>query len=140
MEEVLGVYKRPYNPAFPAICMDETPGQLIKETRAPFRVSPGRPARYDYEYERCGVYNVFMATESLAGKRLTKVTKRKTKLDWACFIKEIARRYEGAEKITLVMDNVNTHKCGSLYEAFAPKEARRLRDRFEFVYTPKHGS
>ena len=140
MEEVLDVYKRPYSPGFPVICMDETPRQLIKDTRTPSRVTPGHPERYDYEYERCGVYNVFMATEPLAGKRLTKVTERKTKVDWACFIREIAEQYEDAEKITLVMDNLNTHKTGSLYEAFLPQEARRVRDRFEFVYTPKHGS
>ena len=140
MEEVLDVYKRPYNKGFPVICMDETPRQLIKETRAPTRVAPGRAERHDYEYERCGVYNVFMATEPLAGKRLTKVSERKTKVDWAEFIWEIAERYQDAEKITLVMDNLNTHKAGSLYEAFCPEEAKRIRDRFEFVYTPKHGS
>ena len=140
MEEVLDVYKRPYNQGFPVICMDETPGQLIKETRAPSRVAPGRPERHDYEYERCGVYNVFMAGEPLAGKRLTKVTQRRTKLDWACFVKEITEHYKDAEKITLVMDNLNTHKAGSLYETFSPEEAKRIRDRLEFVYTPKHGS
>lgn len=96
--------------------------------------------RHDYEYERCGVCNVFMANEPLAGKRLVKVTEHKTKPDWAYFIREIAERYKHAEKITLVMDNLNTHKPGSLYEAFAPEEAKRIWDRFEFVYTPKHGS
>jgi len=140
MEEVLEVYKRPYRKGFPVICMDETPGQLIEETRAPTPPAAGRPERYDYEYARCGTYNIFMATEPLAGKRLSKVTERKTKLDWASFVRNIADRYANAEKITLVMDNLNTHKIGSLYEAFSPQEARRLRDRFEFVYTPKHGS
>jgi len=140
MEEVLDVYKRPYNSDFPVICMDETPGQLIKDTRTPTRCGPGRAERYDYEYERCGVYNVFMANEPLGGKRLAKVTERKTKLDWACFIKEVEQHYEHAQKITLVMDNLNTHKIGSLYEAFTPQEARRIRDRFEFIFTPKHGS
>ena len=140
MEEVLDVYKRPYNPGFPVICMDETPRQLIKETRTPIIGAAGRPERHDYEYERCGVCNVFMATEPLAGKRLTKVTERRTKCDWAFFIREIAKHYEDAEKITLVMDNLNTHKAGSLYEAFCPAEAKRVRARFEFVYTPKHGS
>lgn len=140
MEEVLDVYKRPFKPAFPVICMDETPRQLIRETRARIRAAPGCLERYDYEYERCGVYNVFMATEPLAGKRMTKVTERKTKHEWARFIQEIAEAYPDAEKITLVMDNLNTHKPGSLYEAFTPQEARGILDRFDFVYTPKHGS
>jgi len=140
MENVLDVYKRPYNPDFPVVCMDETPKQLIKETRMPIPRVPGRAERHDYEYERCGVCNIFMASEPLAGKRQTKVTERKTKSDWAQFIKEIAEYYESAEKITLVMDNLNTHKAGSLYEAFSPQEAKRIWDRFEFVYTPKHGS
>jgi len=140
MENVLDVYKRPYNPAFPVVCMDETPKQLIRETRTPISVAPGRAQRHDYEYERCGVCNIFMANEPLAGRRLVKVTERKTKPDWAQFIKEVAQHYESAEKITLVMDNLNTHKGGSLYEAFPPKEAKRIWERFELVYTPKHGS
>ena len=140
MEEVLDVYKRPYNEDFPVICMDETPRQLIKETRMPIAADRGRSERHDYEYERCGVYNVFMANEPLTGKRLTKVTERKTKLDWAQFIKEIWQYYHHAKKITLVMDNLNTHKAASLYEAFEPEEAKRIRDHFEFIYTPKHGS
>lgn len=140
MEKVLDVYKRPYNAHFPVVCMDETPRQLIKETRAPITGAPARPERHDYEYERCGVCNIFMANEPLAGKRLVRVTQRKTKTDWAHFIKEIAEQYEHAEKITLVMDNLNTHKAGSLYEAFPPEEAMGIWDRFEFVYTPTHGS
>jgi transposase len=140
MENVLDVYKRPYNAVFPVVCMDETPRQLIKETRTPISGAAGRMERHDYEYERCGVCNVFMANEPLAGKRLVKVTERKTKSDWACFIKEITEHYKQAKKITLVMDNLNTHKPGSLYEAYAPAEAKRIWDRFEFVYTPKHGS
>jgi len=120
--------------------MDESPKQLIKETRAPVAAAPGRPERYDYEHERCGVCNIFMANEPLAGKRFVKVRERKTKSDWAEFIKEIAEHYQDAERITLVMDNLSTHKAGSLYEAFAPEEAKEIRDRFEFVYTPKHGS
>jgi hypothetical protein len=140
MENVLDVYKRPHNPDFPVVCMDETPKQLIKQTRTPIPGAPGRPERNDYEYERCGVCNIFMANEPLVGTRLTKVTERRTKSDWAQFIKEIANYYESAEKITLVMDNLNTHKAGSLYEAFSPQEAKRIWDRFEFVYTPKHGS
>lgn len=140
MEKVLDVYKRLYNAHFPVVCMDETPRQLIKETRAPITGAPARPERHDYEYERCGVCNIFMANEPLAGKRLVRVTQRKTKTDWAHFIKEIAEQYEHAEKITLVMDNLNTHKAGSLYEAFPPEEAKGIRDRFEFVYTPTRGS
>jgi len=140
MENVLDVYKRPYNADFPVVCMDETPRQLIKETRTPTLCAAGRMERHDYEYERCGVCNVFMANEPLAGKRFVKVTEHKTKSDWACFIKEIAQHYKHAKKITLVMDNLNTHKPGSLYVAYAPEEAKRIWDRFEFVYTPKHGS
>jgi hypothetical protein len=120
--------------------MDESPRQLIDEVKTPIAGAPGRPARYDYEYKRRGVCNVFMANEPLAGKRVVNVTERKTKRDWAFFIAEIAERYRAAEKITLVMDNLNTHKSGSLYESFAPEQAKKLWDRFEFVYTPKHGS
>lgn len=140
MEKVLDVYKRPYDPRHPLICMDETPRQLIRETRLPLALAPGKPARYDYEYERCGVCNVFLAVEPLAGQRLLQVTERKTKSDWAHFLKTLAGRYSDAEKITLVMDNLNTHEPGSLYETFAPAQAKALWDRFEFVYTPKHGS
>jgi hypothetical protein len=140
MEDVLDVYTRSYDPEFPVVCMDETPRQLIKEKRMPIRITKGHLERYDYEYERCGVYTVFMASEPLAGKRLTKVTERRTKSDWAEFIREMADHYQQAKKITLVMDNLNTHSAGSLYETFPPEEAKRIRDRFEFVYTPKHGS
>ena len=112
MERVLDVYRRPYRRAFPVICMDETPRQLIRETRVPIPPRPGQCERYDYEYQRCGVCNVFMATEPLAGKRMTKVTERKTKVDWAHFLGDIAERYSRAKKITLVMDNLNTlPKC-----------------------------
>lgn len=140
MERVLEVYRRPYNAAIPVVCMDETPRQLIRETRTPLPTRPGQPARHDYEYERCGVANVFMATEPLAGKRMTKVTERKRKVDWAQFVDDIARHYPDAEKITLVMDNLSTHAPGAFYEAFAPAQAQALWDRFELVYTPKHGS
>ena len=140
MERVLDVYRRPYNAKRPVVCMDETPKQLIKETRMPFGPAPGRLERYDYEYERCGVCNVFMACEPLGGKRLTKVTERKTKKDWAVFLEEIAHEYNDAKKIILVMDNLNTHKPGALYEVFDPEKAKRIWDRFEFIYTPKHGS
>jgi hypothetical protein len=140
MEKVLEVYKRPYNKRFPVVCMDESPKQLIRETRLPVPMSPGMPARYDYEYERCGVCNIFMAGEPLAGKRMVRVTERRTKRDWARFVKEIAEQYPQAERITLVMDNLSTHKPGSLYDSFSPEEAKRLWDRFDFVFTPKHGS
>jgi len=140
VENVLDVSKRPYSQGFPVVCMDESPKQLIRETRMPITPKPGRVARYDYEYERCGVCNIFMASEPLAGKRLVEVTQRRTKSDWARFIKEIAENYKDAKRITLVMDNLSTHKAGSLYEVFPPEEAKRIRDRFEFVYTPKHGS
>lgn len=124
----------------PVVCMDETPRQLIRETRTPIPARPGQLERHDYEYERCGVCNVFMASEPLAGKRMTKVTERKTKVDWAQFLQDIAEHYPSAQKITLVMDNLNTHSPGALYEAFPPDKAKALWDRFEFVYTPKHGS
>jgi hypothetical protein len=140
MENVLDVYKRPYNPMYPVVGMDESPVQLIKETRQSLSAKPGQCARDDYEYERCGVCNIFMAGEPLAGRRLVKVTERKTKKDWAYFIEEIAETYKDATKITLVMDNFKTHKPGSLYEVFPPEKAKALWDRFEFVYTPKHGS
>jgi hypothetical protein len=140
MEKVLEVYKRPYDRRFPVVCMDESPKQLIRETRLPVPMSPGMPARYDYEYERCGVCNIFMAGEPLAGKRMVRVTERRTKRDWARFVKEIAEQYPQAERMTLVMDNLSTHKPGSLYESFSPEEAKRLWDRFDLVFTPKHGS
>ena len=140
MEKVLDVYKRPYDERFPVVCMDESPRQLVDEMRRPIPHAPRRPSRYDYEYMRHGVCTVFMANEPLAGRRLVKVTERRTKRDWAQFIADIEQDYPDAEKITLVMDNLNTHKPGSLYETFSPDRAKRLWDRFEFVYTPKHGS
>ena len=140
MEMVLDVYKRPFDPLHPIICMDESPKQLISETRKPIPAAPGRSAKYDYEYKRCGVSNIFLACEPLAGKRMIKITDRRTALDWASFIEEIAAQYEQAEKITLVMDNLNTHNAGSFYEKFPPEKAKSLWDRFEFVHTPKHGS
>ena len=140
MERVLDVYKRVLDSRYPVVCMDESPKQLIAETKVPIPATPGQPARHDYEYRRCGVCNIFMACEPLAGKRMVKITERKTKKDWAFFLEDIANQYEEAEKITLVMDNLNTHAPGSLYEAFSPDQARSLWDRFNFVYTPKHGS
>lgn len=141
MENVLDVYKRPFSKDYPVICMDESPKQLIKETRLPIKMKKGMEKRIDYEYIRCGVCNIFMVNEPLKGKRTVKITERKTKKDWALFIKEISdEHYKDAKKITLVMDNLNTHKPSSLYEAFEAKEAKRIWDRFEFIYTPKHGS
>jgi hypothetical protein len=140
MEMVLDVYKRPFDPRRPVVCMDESPKQLIAETKSCIPASPGRAARYDYEYRRYGVCNIFLASEPLAGKRIVRVTERKTKRDWARFLEEIAGQYERAERITLVMDNLNTHEPGSLYETFPPDKAKGLWDRFQFVYTPKHGS
>jgi hypothetical protein len=140
MEKVMDIYSRPNDSKNPVVCMDETLRQLIRETREPVAAAPGRPECHDYEYERCGVCNVFMASERLAGRRLSKVTERRTKLDWTVFVQEIAASYPDAERITLVMDNLNTHPPGSLYEAFTPEKAKALWDRFEFVYTPKHGS
>jgi hypothetical protein len=120
--------------------MDESPRQLIDEVKLPVAASPGQSARYDYEYKRCGTCNIFMANEPLLGTRMVEVTDRKTKVDWALFVEKIATLYDRAEKIILVMDNLNTHGPGSLYEAFSPEKAKALWDRFEFVFTPKHGS
>ena len=137
---VLDVYKHPLDPLYPVVCMDESPKQLIAETRIPIPATPGHPIMQDYEYRRCGVCNIFIACEPLAGKRMVKITERRTKKDWACFLEGIADQYKGAEKITLVMDNLNTHVPGSFYETFQPDKAKAIWDRFEFVYTPKHGS
>ena len=140
MEMLLDVYKRPYNPLYPIICMDESPRQLIAETRIPISASPGKLSRYDYEYRRCGTCNIFLACEPLAGKRMVKITERRTKKDWAYFLENIAEENRDAVKITLVMDNLNTHNPGSLYETFTPEKAKAIWNRFDFVYTPKHGS
>lgn len=141
MEKVLEVYKRPYDARYPVVCMDECPKQLIDQERLPIPAQPGREKRVDFEYIRKGVVNLFMANEPLKGKRITEVTEFKKKKDWALFIKRIADiEYASASKITLVMDNYSTHSAAALYETFNPEEAKRLCDRFEFVYTPKHGS
>jgi len=141
MENVLEVYHRPYDPLRPVVCMDETSKQLVKETRIPQSVAPGRAARVDYEYERNGTANVFLFCEPLAGWRHVSVTDRRTKPDWAEQIKELLDVYHPqVERVTLVMDNLNTHSLASLYEAFDPAEARRLIHRLEVVFTPKHGS
>lgn len=141
MERVLDVYKRPYDPENPVVCMDESPKQLIEEGHTSIKMRPGQEARIDYEYIRHGVVNIFMANEPLRGKRFIEITEFKTKKDWALFVKRIAdEEYLDAKKITLVMDNFKTHAASAFYETFEPKEAKRIWDRFEFIYTPKHGS
>lgn len=141
MEAVLDVYKRPYNVDYPVVCMDESPKQLIEELRPGLKIKPGQDTRIDYEYVRHGVVNIFMANEPLKGKRMVEVTEFKTKKEWATFIKWIAdKQYPKAKRITLIMDNFKTHAASAFYETFEPSEAKRLWDRFEFVYTPKHGS
>ncbi len=141
MECVLDVYKRPYNEENPLVCMDESPKQLIEETRPSIEMTQGQEKRVDYEYIRQGVVNIFMANEPLKGKRIVEITERKTKKDWALFIKKISdEMYPNAKKITLVMDNFKTHAASALYETFEPQQAKRIWDRFEFIYTPKHGS
>lgn len=141
MEDVLTVYKRSYNPNEPVVCMDEISKQLTKETRKVIAAKPGRPIRYDYEYERNGVKSLFMFYEPLKGKRYLSVTDRRTKLDWAMQVRDLLEvRYPEADKVVLVMDNLNTHTGASFYEAFPPGVARSLLDRLEFHYTPKHGS
>ena len=141
MENVLETYKRPYNPKNPVVCMDETSKQLVAETRAPQAGGPGKPARYDYEYERSGTANVFMFTEPLVNWRKVKVTEQRRAVDWAHQMRQIIEtRYAEAELVTFVMDNLNTHTPASFYQAFEPAEARRLAEKIEIVYTPKHGS
>jgi hypothetical protein len=141
MEDVLEVYHRPFDAQRPVVCVDEASKQLIQETRVPIPAAPGRPETTDYEYERNGTANLFMMFEPLAGKRHVKVTERRTALDYAHVIRELVDvHYATAEKIVLVQDNLNTHKPASLYEAFAPEEARRILDKLEIHYTPKHGS
>ena len=120
--------------------LDETPRQLLGQLRRPIAAAAGRPAWEDYEYRRLGSCYVFLATEPLAGTRMTKVTARRTRTDWAHFIRELAERYPKAKRITLVMDNLNTHRASALYHAFETAQAKALLERFEFVYTPKHGS
>jgi hypothetical protein len=141
MEDVLDIYHRPYSPKNPLICLDESSKQQVIETRQPLRAEPGKPARYDYEYERNGVSNLFMLFAPLVGWRHVKVTDRRTKVDWAQCIKDLLTvHFPAADHLTIVMDNLNTHQPASLYEAFKPEEAKSLLDRGEFHYTPKHGS
>ena len=141
MEETLDIYKRPYDQKYPVVCLDESSKQLIKEIREPLPARPGHMTKYDTEYERNGTVSIFMSFEPLQGMRHTKITERRTKVDWALYIKDLVdNQYAGAEKIIFVMDNLNIHHKSSLYEAFEPDEAKRIADRFEIHYTPKHGS
>ena len=141
MEDVLAVYTRPHDPDRPLVCLDETSKQLIAETREPIPMKPGRPARCDYEYKRNGTANLFMMFAPLEGWRHVKVTDRHTAVDYAHVLKELADiHFADARTIALVQDNLNIHSKASLYEAFSATEARRLVERFEWHYTPKHGS
>jgi len=141
MEDVLEVYQRPYDALHPTVCMDELSKQLVGEVAQPLPLEAGQPVRYDYEYVRQGVNNLFMFFEPLVGRRFIQVTEHRTKVDWAYAVRELVDvHYPEAETITLVMDNLNTHSLGALYEAFEPAEAKRIADRLEIHYTPKHGS
>jgi hypothetical protein len=141
MEDVLAVYHRPYDPKRPVVCLDETSKQLVAEVRTPLPARRGQVQRYDCEYARNGTANVFIAVEPLAGWRGAQVTERRRRRDWAAFVRDLVDgRYAAAEKVVLVMDQLNTHSPASLYEAFDPAEAKRLADRIEIHHTPKHGS
>jgi transposase len=141
MEDTLEVYQRPYNPRFPQVCMDEGSKQVLKEVREPIPMKPGQPKREDNEYKRDGVFNIFVACEPLTGKYLFDVTSSRKKADWAYFMRDLIDvHYKDAEKIILVMDNLNTHGPGSFYKVFPPEEAKRLADKLEIHYTPTHGS
>lgn len=141
MEDVLEVYHRPYDERHPLVCLDEGCKQLLAETRERLPMEPGKPECYDYEYEREGVCSIFLACEPVTGRRFLRVSPQRTKVDWAHFVKDLIDvQYPQAEKIVLVMDNLNTHTSASFYEAFAPEEAWRLAQKLEIHYTPTHGS
>lgn len=141
MEDVLEVYKLPYNPGRPVLCMDEMPKQLLAQTQQPLPCQVGQPAREDYEYQRQGVADLFIVFEPLRGKRFVEVTEKRRRLEWAKVMQQVADTwYPHAEKIVVVLDNLNTHTPAAFYETFAPTEARWLVERFEFHFTPKHGS
>ena len=141
MEDILDVYQRPYNPLYPVVCLDETSQQLIEETRVPIAVKPGEPKKVDYEYRRNGVVDLFMIFEPLAGQRHVMITDSRKRTDFANCIEMIEDEYyPNCEKIVLVMDNLNTHSIASLYTAFPPEKARRLAEKLEIHYTPKHAS
>jgi hypothetical protein len=141
MEDVLDVYQRPYDEKRPVVGLDEKPVQLLGEVSEPLPCRPGDAAKADYEYERNGTGNIFVAFEPLGGWRTLQVTRRRTKVDFAHFVRDLVDgRYKEAEKLVLIMDNLNTHSPASLYDAFPPEEARRIADKLEVHYTPKHGS
>jgi DDE superfamily endonuclease len=141
MEDVLDIYQRPYDPTQPVVCLDETSRQVLAEVRDPLPVAPGRAARHDPEYERQGVINCFLLSEPLRGWRQVRLSEQRTRIDWAHCVRELVDvHYPHAERITLVLDQLNTHSPASLYEAFPPPEAKRLADKLEIHYTPKHGS
>ena len=141
MEDVLEVYKQPYDPLNPVVCLDETNKQLIGEVNQPIPTESGQPQKYDFEYVRNGVADIFMMFEPLAARRYTKITDTRTRIDFAHCLRDLSDKYyPQAEKIRLVQDNLNTHSLASLYTAFPPDEARRLAERFEVHYTPKHAS
>ena len=141
MEDVLDVYHRPHDPMRPVVCLDETSRQLLAETRAPLPPAPGTPARHDPEYAREGVVNLFLVTEPLRGWRQVRVSAQRTRRDWAACIKELVDVHSpDAERIVLVLDQLNTHSPASLSQAFVPAEAKRLADKLEIHHTPKHGS
>ncbi len=141
MESVLEVYQRPFDPDFPIVCLDEQLKQLVKEIIEPLSPQPGQKERYDYQYERNGTANIFMVCNPIEGWRMAKVTERRTAIDYAHLLKEIVDDYfVDAYRITIVQDNLNTHSPASLYKAFPPEEARRILNRLDFCYTPKHGS
>jgi DDE superfamily endonuclease len=141
MEEVLEVYQRPYDPNYPVVCLDESNKQQVKETRRPMAMEPGQPERFDYEYERNGASNLFLVFEPLAALRQVTVTDQRTAMDYAAQLKALVDvQYPQALKILVVQDQLNTHRAASLYKAFEPAEARRLLNKLEFHFTPKHGS
>jgi hypothetical protein len=141
MEDILDLYHRPFDPQRPLVCIDEVPKQLVAETRLPVAAQPGRPARYDYEYRRMGVANLFMVSEPLVGWRAVRVTERRTALDFAELLRWLVEDvHDDAERIVLAVDNLNTHTPACLYAAFPPEQARRIAAKLEWHYTPKHGS
>lgn len=141
MEDVLDVYCRPYDARFPVVCMDETSRQLIGEVCEPVAVKPGQAARHEHEYVRNGVAQIFLEVEPLTGRRHVEVSERRTRQDWARWVRSmLMTRYPDAKRVVLVMDNLNTHGIASLYETFSPREARALAKRLDIHYTPKHGS
>lgn len=140
MEDVLDVYERPYDPKFPVVCIDELPYEMHGDAREPLPAKPGSDKKTDYEYVRCGTCSIFGAIEPLVGKCRVEVEEHRTKIDFAHFVENVVGDYPDAEKIVVVWDNLNTHKIGSLYEAFDPARARALANKLEIHYTPKHGS